>query len=121
MRKVSSFSRWSLLVAAACGLAMSCVADRAAHAETIDFTFTGPTFSITFDPSSGTQFDPSTMTSGASYSTSDLATLNTLLSADGSAYTFSSLGGTNNWSGAASGELCHSPELPPWDRRGPRL
>ena len=84
---------------------MSCVADREAHAETIDFTFTGPSFSFTFDPSSGTVFNPTTMTWGASYSSADLMLLNSVLGADGSAYTFSSLGGENNWAGATSGGI----------------
>ena len=36
MRKAASFSRWSLLLGVACGLAMLPVANRAARAEAID-------------------------------------------------------------------------------------
>lgn len=99
MRKIASFSRWSLVMWAACGLAMSLVADRTARAESISITITGPGFSIPVD---------ALITGGATptfYGNVDITTLNTLLSTDGSSLQFSALGGSSNWSGATSGGI----------------
>lgn len=96
MRRVASFCRCSLLMGVACGLAMFADGNRAARAETISITIVANGFTIPIDP----------LTTGGTpkfYGNVDLATLNTLLAADGSAYQFSALGGSSNWSGAASG------------------
>ena len=98
MRKVASFCRWSLLMGVACGLAVLPIGSSAAHAEAISMTIMlGNGDTIPVDP---------LILSGASptnYGTVDLTTLNGVLAADGSAYSFSALGGSSNWSGAASG------------------
>lgn len=99
MRKVATSSRWGLLMGVACGLAMLSAADRAAHAELITYSIEVGGVPIPFPP-------PATGTpTASSYSSAELATLNSLLGAFGSAYTFQSLGGSSNWDGAPSGGI----------------
>ena len=98
MRKAASFSRWGLLMGVACGLAMLQVANRAARAETISISIVANGFTIDVD---------TLATGGTStnYGTVDIVTLNTILAGDGSAYQFSALGGSSNWSGASTGGI----------------
>jgi len=94
MRKATSFSRWSLLMGVACGLAMLPVANRTARAEMIMYTFdvSGvPVFSYVVPGSTATS---------STWAPTDITTLNTALTGAGSAYTFNTLGGSSNWSGA---------------------
>ncbi len=98
MRKVVSFSRWGFLMGVACGLAMLPVANRAARAESIDIVISVPGFSIVVDPLA-------TGGTSTNYGTVDIVTLNTFLAVDGSAYQFSGLGGSSNWSGAPGGGI----------------
>ncbi len=91
MRKAASFSRWSLLLGVACGLAMLPVANRAARAEAISMSLSvngGPL--TTIDGLATISMFPT-----QSYTISDIAGLNTLLTGDGSVYQFSSLGGSS--------------------------
>jgi len=69
-----------------------------ARAETISITVVANGVIIPVDP----------LTTGGSttnYGTVDLTTLNALLTGAGSAYQFSALGGSSNWSGAPSGGI----------------
>src|SRR5271157_70033 len=96
MRKVVSFSRWGFLMGVACGLAMLPVANRAAHAESIDIMISGPGFS--FDLSAFQTGVPTPLNFG-SVDTSAASLLNSTLVADGSAYQISAIGGTSNFPG----------------------
>jgi hypothetical protein len=98
MRKARSFSRWCLLMGVACGLAMLPVANRAARAETISITITGP-------GGIDIPVDPTFVTGGTStnYGTVDTVSVNLLLTAEGSALQLTGLGGSSNWSGASTG------------------
>ena len=97
MVKVGSFCRWIFLTGIVCGLTVLPIGNCAARAELITFSFDVDGTIIAFPPpSSGTP-------TAATYSTAELTTLNTLLTGAGSAYTFQSLGGSSNWSGAPGG------------------
>jgi hypothetical protein len=98
MRKVASFCRWSLFMGVACGLAMLPVGNRVARAESISILILA----------NGTPINVDAITTGGTstdYGTVDTVTLNTLLVSAGSAYQFSALGGSSNWSGASSGGI----------------
>lgn len=97
MKKFGSFSRWTLLMGVACGLAVLPVANRAARAESISISIVANGTTIDVDP---------LILSGATptfYGTVDLVSLNSALVSAGSAYQFSALGGSSNWSGASTG------------------
>ncbi len=99
MRKAASFSRWSLLMGVACGLAMLPVANRAARAESIDITVSGPGFSFDL---TAFQIGVPTPQNFGSVDTSAGSPLNTILRADGSAYQFSAIGGNSNYPGTST-------------------
>lgn len=97
MRKMFSLSRACLLLGVACGLGMIVVGGRESRAESITMTIVANGVTIPVDP---------LILSGAdsqNYGTVDIATLNSLLIGAGSAYQFSALGGSSNWSGAPDG------------------
>jgi len=90
-------NRNRLLMALACGLAMLAFEGRSARAESISITIVANGTTIAVDP---------LILSGATsqnYGTVDLTTLNSQLTAAGSAYQFSALGGDSNWAGAPTG------------------
>ena len=93
MRKAASFSRWSLLMGVACGLAMLTAANCAARAESIDIMISGPGFS--FDLGAFQTGVPTPQNFG-SVDTSAGSPLNSTLVADGSAYQISAIGGTSD-------------------------
>ncbi len=99
MRRVATFRRWTaILTGLACSLALLGSTDQAARAETISI-------SITLGNGDVIPVD-ALILGGATptfYGNVDIATLNSFLSADGSAYQFSALGGSSNYSGASSG------------------
>src|SRR5271157_4413670 len=96
MRKAASFSRWSLLMGVACGLALFAYADRAARAESIDIMISGPGFS--FDLGAFQIGVPTTQNFG-SVDTSAASLLNSTLVGVNSAYQFSAIGGTSDFPG----------------------
>src|SRR5271157_3194742 len=93
MRKAASFSRWSLLMGVACGLAMLTAANCAARAESIDIMISGPGFS--FDLGAFQTGVPTPQNFG-SVDTSAGSPLNSTLVADGSAYQISAIGETSD-------------------------
>jgi hypothetical protein len=95
MSKAASFSRWSLLMGVACGLAMLPAANRAARGESIDITIVANGTPIPVPPPTGA--------SSQTFGTTDLTLLNAELVAAGSAYQFQGLDGSSNWSGAPGG------------------
>ena len=101
MRKAASFSRWSLLMGVACGLAMLPVANRVASAETITMSMSvngGAYFSIdAFATITPPPPGPPT------YTITNIAGLDTILASLGSAYHFVSLSGeSTTWPGSFS-------------------
>jgi len=99
MRKTVSFSRSCFLTGVACCLALLVVANRSARAEIITYTIDANGIPITLPTPGG-----ATSTS-SSFSSAELTTLNAQLAADGSAYTFSALGGSSNYPGASTGGI----------------
>jgi hypothetical protein len=92
-----SLGRACLLVGVACGLGMTVLGGGESRAESITMTIVANGVTIPVDP---------LILSGAdsqNYGTVDLTTLNSLLIGAGSAYQFSALGGSSNWSGAPDG------------------
>lgn len=99
MRKTFSLSRACLLLGVACGLGMIGLGGRESRAESITMTIVANGTTILVDP---------LILSGAdsqNYGSIDLTTLNSLLVGAGSAYQFSALGASSNWSGAPDGGL----------------
>ena len=97
MRKAASFSRWSLLMGVACGLAMLPVANRAARAEMISISIDANGTTIPVDLAHS-HWCPTSQ----NYGTVDLTTLNSLLGLAGSVYQFA-IGGSSNYPGFAYG------------------
>src|SRR5271157_3169575 len=98
MRKAASFSRWSLLMGVACGLAMLTAANCAARAESITITVMvpgHPSIAVMTIP-------PPPLNPTQSFGTANLNMLNTALNIDGSAYQFTALGGNSNWPGTST-------------------
>jgi hypothetical protein len=93
MRKLREFSRCLVVL----GVVVAMFAANA-QAEVISITIEANGVTIPVDP----------LTTGGTpqnYGTVDITTLNTLLTAAGSAYQFSALGGSSNWSGAPAGGI----------------
>ena len=99
MRPCLRFGRSALVLGLLCGLATFAFDGRKCSADTISMTIVANGTTIPVDP---------LIISGASstiYGTVDLAKLNSELTAAGSAYQFSALGGSSNFSGSSTGGL----------------